>query len=184
MFELLGCNIAIDPQRMSAIIRTESSANPYAIAVVGHNLSSQPSTLEQAILVADQLKKKGLNYSIGLGQVNQVNFPTYGITHHNGFDTCTNLHAASLILKKCYNRFGNWHKAYSCYYSGNPKTGFLHGYVAKVITNYAEAKITSVSLPRKYIPLITISKSVVKRQAAANVVQAKSPTYTLKQFHY
>lgn len=186
MFELLGCNIDIEPQRMSAIVRTESAANPYAVAVavVGYRLSSQPSTLEQATLVADQLKEEGLNYSIGLGQVNQVNFPSYGITHQNGFDTCTNLQAASAILKKCYNRFGDWDKAYSCYYSGNPETGFRHGYVSKVHANYVKPVITSVSLPQ-YIPAISITKLTAKqKQAVLTVKKDISPTYTINEYHY
>ena len=184
MFELLGCPVVVEPQRLSAVVRTESSGNPFAIGVVGHYLSSQPATLEQAVLVADELKRRGLNYSLGLGQVNQVNFSTYGIDHRNGFDQCKNLSAASKILKKCYDQYGSWGKAYSCYYSGDPRTGFTHGYVNKVNANYNLKEIANTRLP-KYNQSI----SIVKRKSKSAVspsekTRSNSPMAKIKKYSF
>ncbi|MBS9783433.1 MAG: lytic transglycosylase domain-containing protein [Pasteurella sp.] len=138
MFELLGCPIAVEQQHMSAVVLTESSAYPYAVGVVGHYLNRQPNNKKEATELVRTLKKKKINYSVGLAQVNQSNFANYGITESNMFDSCTNITVGSRILKSCYDQYKDWDKAYSCYYSGNPTTGFKHGYVKKVKHNFGK----------------------------------------------
>lgn len=144
MFELLNCPIAVPPENMSAIVRTESSGNPFAIGVVGHYLSRQPRTLEEAQQMVFELSQGRYNYSVGIAQVNQSNFSAYGLHAENMFDACSNLKAGSEILQKCYQVHKDWHKAYSCYYSGNAETGFKHGYVDKVITQAKKPILTSL----------------------------------------
>lgn len=151
MFELLGCDITVEPQHMSAIVRTESSANPFAIGIVGHHLNRQATTLNQASQLAQYLSSHGYNYSIGISQVNQINFPKQNLNNKSGFNVCKNLLAGSNILKSCYKRYGTWKKAYSCYYSGNPVTGFSHGYVEKVVTNYKKPILEKASYSPKDI---------------------------------
>lgn len=146
MFEFLGCQINVEPQRMSAIVRTESSANPFAIGIVGYYLSRQPSNELEALQVVKILKEKKINYSVGLAQVNQINFSTYNLDEKNMFKFCDNLKSGSQILKLCFDKYKDWDKAYSCYYSGNPITGFKDGYVAKVNNNFNKEILKSVSL--------------------------------------
>lgn len=147
MFEFLGCQIEVPPQQMSAIVRTESSANQYAIGIVGHYLSRQPQSLAEAEALVIHLKENKINFSVGLAQVNQSNFEAYKLSFKNLFNPCENLRAGSQILKDCYNTYGNWSKAFSCYYSGNPTTGFSHGYVREVLKNLTLPLLTKIKDP-------------------------------------
>ena len=90
----MGCAIAVPPEQMSAIVRTESSAHPFAIGVVGGRLSRQPQSLVEAVTTVKLLRKGNFNYSVGMAQVNQVNFSAYQLHEGNMFDPCTNLQAA------------------------------------------------------------------------------------------
>ena len=137
MFEFLGCQINADIPReqMAAIVRTESSHRQFAIGVVGGFLNRQPENQDEATATVAMLKTSGKNYSVGLAQVNQVNFKRYGLNASNMFDICTNLNVGAKILEACFTQHKDWQKSYSCYYSGNPTTGFRHGYVAKVSGN-------------------------------------------------
>ena len=114
----MGCEVYAPPEQMSAIVRTESSANLYAIGIVKHLMNRQPQSLTEALQVVQQLRMEQHNYSVGLAQVNQSNFATYGLHDGNMFDKCSNLRAGSKILSTCYNQYKDWPKAYSCYYSG------------------------------------------------------------------
>lgn len=147
MFELLACPIVVPPEHMSAIVRTESQANPFAVGVVGHNLSRQPTSQNEAKKLVAQLAKDKMNYSVGVAQVNQVNFSNYGLNINNMFELCTNLNVGSRILKSCYERYKNWEKAYSCYYAGNDQTGFHHGYVNNVLKNMTLPILKNLNLP-------------------------------------
>ena len=153
MFEFMGCKVYAPPEQMSAIVRTESSANLYAIGIVKHLMNRQPQSLTEALQVVQQLRMGQHNYSVGLAQVNQSNFSTYGLHDGNMFDKCSNLQAGSKILSTCYNQYKDWPKAYSCYYSGGATVGFRHGYVAKVLNNFSKPLLT--------IPLAPKASSVV-----------------------
>ena len=85
MFELLGCPVAVEPAHMQAVVATESSGNPFAIGVVGHRLSRQPRNQAEALALVQELRERGLNYSVGLAQVNKVNFAAYGLSDNNLF---------------------------------------------------------------------------------------------------
>lgn len=164
MFSLLGCPIDVAPQHMSAIVRTESSANQYAIGVVGHRLSRQPHNLSEALQTVKRLDEGGYNYSVGLAQVNKVNFGHY-LDSKNLFSTCANLLAGSRILNDCYKRVGSWKKAYSCYYSGNPVTGFTHGYVQKVVANRKKQIVVALNTQ----PISHSAIEIVPRRANRSV---------------
>lgn len=131
---LAACGALAAPAAiMQHVVQVESGFNPYAIGVVGARLQRQPRSLREALDTANALRREGRNYSVGLAQVNQANFKAQGLrSHAEAFDMCSNLQAGARILGDCFNRFGTWGKALSCYYSGNPRTGFAHGYVQKV----------------------------------------------------
>lgn len=134
------CAPDIHHSTMQRIVQVESGYNPYAIGVVGSKLEKQPTTLEEGIATAKKLEAKGFNYSVGLAQVNKKNFGAYGLSIETAFEPCANLRAGSQILLACYERAYRitsheqyaLRDAFSCYYSGNFKTGYDHGYVAKV----------------------------------------------------
>lgn len=141
--EILACpNLAVPAQVMRHVVHVESSANPFAIGVVGAQLVRQPKTLEEAVATAKMLESGGYNYSLGAAQVNRVNFRKYGLdTHEKAFDLCTNLAAGASILANCYaSAGGDWGKAFSCYYSGNFETGFRTGYVQKIFDSISRGQ--------------------------------------------
>ena len=178
MFEFLGCQINADIPReqMAAIVRTESSHRQFAIGVVGGFLSRQPENADEAIATVEMLKTSGKNYSVGLAQVNQVNFKRYGLNASNMFDACTNLNTGAKILKACFTQHKDWQKAYSCYYSGNPVTGFHHGYVAKVSGNLNKP-IPTAPIPAKTSihqqPIVFVANKKATQSKKAKVVSVR-----------
>lgn len=136
--ELMSCpDLAVPRDVMHHVVRVESSYNPYAIGVVGGRLVRQPRNLAEAVSTARMLEQRGYNFSLGLAQVNRYNLAKYGLTsYEHAFQPCANLVTGSRILRECYGRSGNdWGKSFSCYYSGDFKTGFRHGYVQKVFAS-------------------------------------------------
>lgn len=139
--ELPSCpEMAVSHEVMQHIVRVESSHNPYAIGVVGGRLVRQPRNLSEALSTVRMLESRGYNFSIGIAQVNRYNLGKYGLTSYaHAFEVCPNLQAGARILAECHRRHQDWGKSFSCYYSGNPVTGFRHGYVQKVFASMARA---------------------------------------------
>jgi len=148
------CAPAVPPATLQRIASVESSLNPFAIGVVGGRLARQPANRAEALATAHALKAQGWDYSVGLVQVNQKNWPKYGLSAETAFDPCTNLRVGSQILADCYKRAGGsahpMGDALSCYYAGDFRTGYRLGYVAKVAG--APAEMGSA------IPVIAASK--------------------------
>ncbi|MDQ2735023.1 MAG: lytic transglycosylase domain-containing protein [Pseudomonadota bacterium] len=118
----------------------ESRGNPYAIGVVAGSLVRQPRNLVEAVVTARALDAGGRNYSVGPAQINKANFARHGLSIETAFDPCSNLRAMQAILGDCFGRASvrsqpqiALRRAFSCYYSGNFRTGFQHGYVQKVV---------------------------------------------------
>ena len=147
------CAPSVSVDTLSAIVRTESGFNPLAIGVVGGKIE-QPETLQEAVFYASKLAAKNKSFSVGLAQINSGNFAALGVSAEELFDPCTNLSAAARILESCYLRMSSDDKseakilsdAISCYYSGNAKTGYEHGYDDRVIANAPPVHIPSIRL--------------------------------------
>ena len=177
------CGNGFHPHTLQAIARVESGFNPYAIGVVHGSLKRQPRTLAEAVSTAKMLHAQGRNFSMGLMQINRYNLKHYGLNYETVFDVCNNISAGAKILYECYKRAGgktqnHLHKAFSCYYSGNFKTGFRADfkgqppYVTKILNaaaaNNNHARIRhSVTVPTAVrqpttipIPTVTHSGSV------------------------
>lgn len=138
--ESLACGpLAVPDDVMAHVVQVESARNPFAIGVVGGRLERQPRTLAEAAATVGMLEREGRNYSVGLAQVNRTHFARLGWSEpERGFDVCGNLRAGAEILADCLQRNeGRWGDAFSCYYSGNPSTGYAHGYVQKVMASMA-----------------------------------------------
>jgi type IV secretion system protein VirB1 len=171
---IMSCpNLAVPAEVMRHVAGVESGANPFAIGVVGGRLVRQPANLDEAVATANMLEASGYNYSLGLAQVNRVNFSKYGFdTPAKAFDVCNNLTAGANILADCYRDAGNdWGKAFSCYYSGNFSTGFAHGYVQKIynsILGSAQAAEAGPRLAAAAIPIMPEAKP-------SPVIQPKLP---------
>lgn len=142
------CAPNVQPTTLQAVVRIESGFNPYAIGVVGGRLVRQPRDREEAVATAKALDAQGINFSMGLGQVNKTNLARYGLTYETAFDPCANLRAGSAILHDCYQRASAamgqvtaaLRAAISCYYSGNFTRGEAAdangtSYVQRVVAN-------------------------------------------------
>lgn len=127
------CAPNVEPATMQALIFHESSANPYAIGVVGTPLVEQPSNKEDAIATAKSLIDLGANISLGLGQINYKNLPALNMSIEDAFEFCPNIKAADEILSSCFVRAtkdgqegqGALQSALSCYYSNNFRRGLV-----------------------------------------------------------
>lgn len=145
------CAPTVAEDTLRAIVKTESGFNPYAIGVVNGKVK-QPRTYHEAMSTIAELELSGADYSVGLAQLNQQNFQKYGISASQALDACTNLRVAAQILGGCFKSAKQspasegkaLHDALSCYYSGNFKTGYRHGYVDKVRSN---AGLPPLSVP-------------------------------------
>lgn len=84
------CAPEISEDTLRALVRTESSFNPYAIGIVGGG-SRQPKAFHEAMAIIAQLELEGKNYSVGLAQINKKNFSKLGINAAGALDACTNL---------------------------------------------------------------------------------------------
>lgn len=123
------CGRNVHPDTLQAVARVESSFNPFVIGVVGGRLAKQPRSFQEAVQTAERLHAQGRNFSMGLMQVNRHNLKGYGLDYRTVFDPCANVRTGAAILADCFKRAGgssqaDLHKAFSCYYSGNFRTGF------------------------------------------------------------
>jgi type IV secretion system protein VirB1 len=151
------CAPTVAPHTLAAIVRVESTYNPYAIGVVGGKHTAQPKNKTEAIATMQALEKNGQNFSVGIAQINRIHFQKYKLTSENAFDPCTNLHAGSKILEDCYvraqARFTHPQDAltaaFSCYYSGNFSTGFKAGPAGK--PSYVQRVLASADIPEEKI---------------------------------
>lgn len=174
--ELMACpNLAVPREVMHHVVRVESSYNPYAIGVVGGRLVRQPRTLPEALSTARMLEERGYNFSLGLAQVNRYNLARYGLlSYEEAFHPCANLVAGSQILRECYGRSGgDWGKSFSCYYSGDFRTGYRHGYVQKV---YASMRRGGQPVDAGVAPIQVVDR--VTRRAGASQRQVAGPSDT------
>lgn len=135
----LACAPLVHPVTTYALVRAESDFNPNAVGVVKGTLTRQPHSAAEAMTVSRELAKRGFDFSVGLGQINQRNFERLGLDLASALDPCRNLAAMQTVLLECHSRASRRagaqsavRKALSCYYSGNFVTGFEHGYVQRV----------------------------------------------------
>lgn len=138
------CSPNMHPVIVQAIVKTESSFNPFAIGVNkgAGRLTRQPTNYTQAVQTAKHLLAQGANIDMGLGQINSANMSWLNLSVEQAFTPCANLKALQHVYQSCYSRAGNagsgnrMERAFSCYNTGNTRNGFTNGYVAKVMKNY------------------------------------------------
>lgn len=187
---LQQCTNGVHPQIMHGIIRQESSFNPYAIGVVKGRLSRQPVTKAEAVAAVKSLQSKGMNYSMGLAQVNKMHMSRFGLTAESIFEPCANVRAGAKIFNECHisakRQFDNTAHAIgaalSCYYSGNFTTGFRRWgndkapYVDSVraqMRTYAQ-RPAQIGTPQLQRAAMAARKLTVLQTAANEVVTPES----------
>lgn len=150
------CAPQVDVNIASAIVKSESSFNPFAIGVNrAAGLKKQPTSYEEAVTVAKRLISQGRNIDVGFAQINSANFKRLNLSVEQVFDPCTNLSAMQFIFNDCRNKAKgkDIYKAMSCYNTGNHSSGFRNGYVAKVSRNlnyFANGSLNT--MPVKFNP--------------------------------
>lgn len=161
---LLACGAMVHIETMNALVKTESSYNPYAIAVVNDEPIKQPKTLEEAEQAIDWLEANNKNYSVGLGQVNKSNFKKYNTNGKALLNACHNIKISEQILAQCFKDSPNKSvaEALSCYYAGNYSYGFVKerigkkgeksAYIERVINNFNEQTQIVVPSIKNEIP--------------------------------
>lgn len=178
------CAPGVHPTTLQAVVRTESGFNPYAIGVVGGRLVRQPRDREEAVATAKALEAQGINFSMGLGQVNRTNLARYGLTYETAFDPCENLRAGSAILNDCYQRavaaMGQGtpalRAAISCYYSGN----FTRGETADANgTSYVQRVVANAQMASGSTNVVLAIPVVMDRQSGSPVHAAAADAKTL-----
>lgn len=138
---VVQCAPSVAPSTMTAIVRVESDGNPLAMNVNGsQRLARQPVSKTEAVTWASWLIAHGYSVDLGLAQVNSRNLPHLGVAADQMFEPCDNLKAGARILSENYTgaaqKFGPGqvalNAAISAYNTGNYRSGFTNGYVAKV----------------------------------------------------
>ncbi|NRF71365.1 lytic transglycosylase domain-containing protein [Aquincola sp. S2] len=137
---IAACAPLVAPATAHALVHQESGGHQFAIGVVDARLERQARSMAEALATVRQLEVEGMNYSVGLAQINRSNFARLGLTAQTAFEPCANLQAMQVILGECFERASRkaseqqaLRMALSCYYSGNFQTGFRHGYVTSVV---------------------------------------------------
>lgn len=139
---LQQCSPQIDPIVAHAIVKAESSFNPFAIGVNSGVRIKQPQSYQQAVMQAKRLLSQGHNIDLGWGQINSKNLSWLRLSVEEAFNPCANLRAMQTIYNDCYARAGNtgagtrMQRAFSCYNTGNFSRGFNNGYVNKLTRYY------------------------------------------------
>ncbi len=141
---------------MRALIKTESSGNPFILADAGprhlpwskrkHLVRTlRPKSASEAAAAVRDLVSRGHIAAIGLTQVHVDNVRRMGLTVEQVLDPCTNIQTGAKILTDYYDKavrkLGNGDEqaalqvALSLYWSNDYVRGFEGGYVAKVMHN-------------------------------------------------
>ena len=169
------CAPQVSLSTMTAIVRTESGFNPYAIGVVHGRLVRQPTSEAEAVATVHALDAGGWDFSVGLAQVNRANWSAYGLSAQSAFDPCHNLAAGAAILQGCFElaRQARAHASnasqsalrasLSCYASGDFSTGYRTGYVQRVLSNASVLRPSSetVVVPSiAPIPVVPVGSDV------------------------
>lgn len=140
-----ACAPAVDIITVRAIVRQESGGNRFAIGVVDGVLMRQPASWAEAVVTARKLVDDGRNFSVGLTQINRMNFHRLGLTVETALDPCENLRAMQRVLHECWSRARTSQAApvraaLSCYYSGSLAHERFAPYVDSVIANARAAR--------------------------------------------
>jgi type IV secretion system protein VirB1 len=136
----LACAPSVHSGTALALAQVESSLNPHAIGVVGGQLERQPRTRAEATATRATAQGRWMELQRRPGADQPAQPAAARLDRRRAFDPCSNLQSMQVVLVDCFERASaatvirnrQLRRALSCYYSGNFKTGFDHGYVGRV----------------------------------------------------
>jgi len=181
------CAPQVHQQTISAIVRTESKGNPWAIGINRAKPPASfqsPATKEEAVQQASSLIQQGYNIDIGLGQINSANLSWLGLTVEQAFDPCTNLGAAARILTDNYTRASQQYAqeqdslaaALSAYNTGHFERGITNGYVHKIYeTADKEPPVIKVPAPKGAAPAAPPRQQQQRQTTVGDVFDSTKP---------
>lgn len=170
------CAPTVDHKTLAYIVAHESSNRQYAINVNygSPQLDRQPQSRAETLTAIRSLEAAGINYDLGVAQINSSNFDMLGVTPAELLDPCKNIASGAHILTDCYQRASRrttneqlaLRQALSCYNTGSFERGFSNGYVQR-IERVAQQAPTAPLVPR----LLLESQEVIERVAVNQVNQ-------------
>jgi type IV secretion system protein VirB1 len=137
---LLACAANVAPVTLAAVIRVESTGNPLALHVNGLvGPQPHPTTVADAVKLAEGAIRLGYSVDLGLMQVNSRNLAALGYSIRQVLDPCTNIRGGASILTADYAEATRsrgegqaaLEAALSAYNTGDFDRGFSNGYVGK-----------------------------------------------------
>lgn len=125
------CGPGVDPITTTALVKAESSFQPFAVRNNTSHQSFYPASQEAAEALVDSFAAKGDRLAIGLMQVTSPWTTRYGIAPRDLLNSCVNIRIGTAILAGNYvscARSGktpqaNLECALSAYWSGNGQIG-------------------------------------------------------------
>ncbi|GJL52987.1 MAG: hypothetical protein NPIRA02_01190 [Nitrospirales bacterium] len=107
---------------VAAVIDVESGGNPLAIGVNTKTITAPtPKTKEEAVIHAVELWQRGVNFDVGLGQINRQNIKEHRIDLEGLFDPCVNVQWVSYFLYDRFQKYGLKWTAVERYNGVNPE---------------------------------------------------------------
>ena len=137
---LLACAANVAPVTLAAVIRVESAGDPLALHVNGLvGPQPRPTSLADAVNLAERAIHLGYSVDLGLMQVNSRNLAALGYSIRQVLDPCTNIRGGARILTADYAEAARsrgegqaaLQAALSAYNTGDFDRGFSNGYVAR-----------------------------------------------------
>lgn len=98
------CAPAVHWETMTAVVVVESAAYTLAIHDNKTRKAHRPSSLEEAVRIAEDLISRGHSVDLGLAQVNSMHLGPRGASVRDMFEPCKNLRLASTLLHEKYQR--------------------------------------------------------------------------------
>jgi type IV secretion system protein VirB1 len=117
------CAPQVALETLTAIARTESGLDPFAIHNNSTGRSYRPHDQAEAVRITALLLAAGDSIDAGLMGINVGNWRWLGLTVETVFDPCQNIRAGATVLT-----------ALSRYNTGSPTRGFRNGYVQRVVS--------------------------------------------------
>jgi type IV secretion system protein VirB1 len=179
---LLACALNVAPATLAAVIQVESAGNPLALHVNGLlGPQPDPTTLGDAIDLAERYIRLGYSVDFGLMQVNSRNLAALGYSIAQALDPCTNIQGGARILTADYAAAvqsrgegqAALQAALSAYNTGDFDRGFGNGYVARYFPRSGAparpARVRHAAVPRAARPNPYTADTQIYLREATNI---------------
>ncbi|MDF2964743.1 MAG: putative transglycosylase-putative [Rickettsiaceae bacterium] len=119
------------------IAQVESKLNPWAININSTNKALYPSSKEQAARITRILLRNGMNFDVGVMQINWKYHGKEFDSIESMFSPETNIEYAAKFLRSLHNQYGSWNQAVRRYHSATKE---LHEpYAKKILVTWVQS---------------------------------------------